>query len=444
MSESSAPVSNRASLWALVGVLVAGLVTGCPRRTGHTWDDPELLSELWTAYTASYIRPQGYVVDPRRRGGAVTSEGQGYALLRAVWSGDEERFRRIFRWTEENLRRDDGLYAWLWAPEDGGRVLDRNTASDADQEIAFALVLAAQRFEDETYLNRARELLSAIRTVEAIHVARGWFPAAGDWAVGDRVVNLSYFLPYAYPYFEEVHPEGRWMEALSTGYRLIERSLTDLGAVLPPDFMTVGTDGSVRPVPPESGLSPHFSYDAVRIFWRVALDCRLHDRPRSCADPLRSRAAIRALFRDGTVHTRYSPSGEALSDEESLSFYGILLPTLRRHAPELARRVVEEKFDSAAIDAMLDEANRYYDMNWVWFGLAADRELILRRTPDPTAIDPSASSRFRWRRRYALLEPGQARKPVPGTGRESIVTPASAPAPGAAPGVREAGRSRRR
>ena len=42
-----------------------------------------------------------------------------------------------------------------------------------------------------------------------------WFPTAGNWANNERLVNLSYFLPYAYPEFDKLDPEGQWLAAVN-------------------------------------------------------------------------------------------------------------------------------------------------------------------------------------------------------------------------------------
>ena len=51
---------------------------------------------------------------------------------------------------------DDRLLAWKWKD----RVLDRNAATDADQDAALALVLASRRFGEARYLEEARGLLA--------------------------------------------------------------------------------------------------------------------------------------------------------------------------------------------------------------------------------------------------------------------------------------------
>ena len=74
----------------------------------------------WTSYEYRYVE-DGRVIS-LDEDGITTSEGQGYAMLRAVWSNDAESFERVWSWTKQNLRvRGDNLFAWKW--KDG--VLDR-------------------------------------------------------------------------------------------------------------------------------------------------------------------------------------------------------------------------------------------------------------------------------------------------------------------------------
>src|SRR4029453_14784492 len=176
--------------------------------------DRELLERLWQHYKKHYVDDAGFVLDHQQQ--RITSEGQSYALLRAAWMRDRATFDRVLAWTEAHLKRPDGLSSWLFSPT-AQHLLDANTATDADQDIAYALVIAAQAFKAPRYLERAREIVKAVRTVASItwseHGQHRWFPTAGNWATTERLVNLSYFLPYAYPEFNKLDPEGQWLPA---------------------------------------------------------------------------------------------------------------------------------------------------------------------------------------------------------------------------------------
>jgi endo-1,4-beta-D-glucanase Y len=374
---------------ALIGS--AGLITLTLACSQMTTTDPtrDFLQHSWDAYKRIYIQAEGHVVDPDRNGGATTSEGQGYAMLRAVWMRDKDAFDRTFRWTEKHLRRADGLYSWLWTPAAGGTILDANTAADADQEIAFALILGSQVFQDPQMLARAREILFAIRENERIEVGAGWFPAAGNWAVSQRIVNLSYFIPYAYPYFARVDPKGRWETVVESGYDLITKSLGTSGARLIPDFMSVTSDGGPDVLPQDTGLSSDFSSDAMRIYWRVAVDCQLHSRTRACADPLGAVQLTAMLARDGVLFTRYGIDGAPRERVESSSFYGATLPFLMLHAPTAGRAVRKNQLSQSELDVIVKERSRYFDANWVWFGIAVADGWIERHTPNPQSLIPN-------------------------------------------------------
>jgi endoglucanase len=217
----------------------------------------------------------------------------------------------------------------------------------------------------------------------------GWFPAAGIWAVSERIVNLSYVLPFAYPYFARADPDGRWDSIIESGYNLIINTLGrpldsargEPASRLIPDFMAVTAEGQPAPLPEGSRLSRDFSSDAMRIYWRVALDCRLHKRARACADPLGVGQLTAMLARDGALFTKYSVDGVPLERIESASFYGAALPFLLLYAPATADAVRTKYLSGPALDSMLTARNRYFDANWIWFGLAAADGLIETATP---------------------------------------------------------------
>ena len=62
---------------------------GSSAATGPPAKDP--LAETWRAYVSRFVEADGRVVDPKA-GGITTSEGQAYALLRAVWMDDRPVF----------------------------------------------------------------------------------------------------------------------------------------------------------------------------------------------------------------------------------------------------------------------------------------------------------------------------------------------------------------
>src|SRR4029453_2127296 len=215
-------------LLVLLGVGAAlWLMLSRVASTKEALADRELLERLWQHYKKHYVDDAGFVLDRQQQ--RITSEGQSYALLRAAWMRDRATFDRVLTWTEAHLKRPDGLYSWLFSPVEQ-RLLDANTATDADQDIAYALIIAAQAFRTPRYLERAREIVGGGRTVASStwreHGQTRWFPTAGNWANNEPLVNLSYFLPYAYPEFDKLDPEGQWLPPGAARHGLLARRLS--------------------------------------------------------------------------------------------------------------------------------------------------------------------------------------------------------------------------
>ena len=338
------------------------------------------LRQLWADYRRTYMPTGEYARDPLRAG-HVTSEAQSYALLQTAWLNDRAAFEQILDWTNSHLQRDDGLYSWLWDPSGGGRIVDRNTATDADIDIAFALTVAAAAFDRADYELQARRLVRSIRLHSAIDVGPDWYLSAGNWARSERIINLSYFAPYAFARFEAIDPGMGWTRVIEVGYDLLERATGHTPTRLPPDFVVLTPEGSLQELPASSALSRTFSYDGIRIPWRVELDCQIRGDQRACRPQPLARRLAEIWAKERKLGTRYSGDGAALTVDESMSFYGALLPSINRIRPDVATIWMQSHLGLQQLATMQRATDRYYDANWAWFGLAAARGFIAARTP---------------------------------------------------------------
>jgi hypothetical protein len=128
--------------------------------------------------------------------GSTVSEGMGYGLLLAVYHDDQALFDQLWRYTALYLN-SNGLMDWEIGPD--GAVIGTGAASDGDEDIAFALVMADRRWGgrgtlDEDYLVLGTRMIEAMFRFE-VDVARSHMWKPGDaWGSRD-VTNLSYFAP---------------------------------------------------------------------------------------------------------------------------------------------------------------------------------------------------------------------------------------------------------
>src|SRR5436190_8080927 len=113
------PVAFRTAVAGVTAFILLLDAFGCEKSKSQTANEPSavsMLKESWTAYVHRFVQSDGRVID-YSASGISTSEGQAYAMLRAVWIGDRGAFDKTFIWARNNLNsgiRNDHLWAWKW------------------------------------------------------------------------------------------------------------------------------------------------------------------------------------------------------------------------------------------------------------------------------------------------------------------------------------------
>lgn len=273
----------RTLLWvgvALVSVLVAGLLAVAVTRPDASGPGAAGSTPLAARTTEIDAREflDTYVEDGRvvrkDQGGDTVSEGQAYAMLIALGAEDRTRFDAVWRWTRENLGRDDGLVSWRWQD---GAVVDPSSAADADLDIARALVRAGSVFDHPAYTSAGVTLGRAILDHETVETPAGLVLVAGQWATdAPYSFNPSYVSPVATAVLAKASRDPRWAQ-VDRGSRAALEALT-AGGKLPPDWAQIDADGTVRAVGGPGGQPVQYSYDAARTVLRLAESCDQKDR----------------------------------------------------------------------------------------------------------------------------------------------------------------------
>ncbi|HEV7320311.1 MAG TPA: glycosyl hydrolase family 8 [Ensifer sp.] len=252
-------MSWRTALLAVLFALIAPLAAGAAEGSGS------VNANDWEQYKARFLDPGGRIIDDGN-GNVSHSEGQGYGLLLAVLAENPADFALIWSFTRrELLLRDDGLAAWKWSPSETPHVIDINNATDGDILIAYALVLAAERWQRDDYLQAAARIAKAILDHAVLdhggHVLL--MPGVSGFGTTDRpdgpVVNPSYWIFEAFPVLDRVAPSQRWKEMSDAGLWLLAAAQTG-ARKLPTDWV------SLRAAPkPAQGFPAEFGYNALRI-----------------------------------------------------------------------------------------------------------------------------------------------------------------------------------
>lgn len=391
------------ALVAAGGALVYWYRTTAPHPL--IFSPTQALAASWYNYKLLFVDPATKRTIDWQRGGVTTSEGQSYTMLRAVWQGDEPTFDASWRWTLDNLAHtNDHLFSWLWGTRADGtpgiltEQSGQNSASDADTDIALALVFAYARWQDPAYLEQARLIIRDIWEKEVVTIREKPYLAANDiekTSSSPRVVlNPSYLHPAAYHIFAFIDPTHPWETLRKESYAVLNDS-TKLStrpgeqAVLPPDWILVDRKtGALVPGSAPSHTSS-FGFDALRVPFRITLDAVWFHNPDAAATLRNLSYLSSAWHQKGQLAATYSHTGKEELQTESAAMYGGTLGYFMLNDPEAAATIYSKKL-TALYDANTGgwvPSLSYYDNNWAWFGIA----LYNQQLPNLAASLPSTA-----------------------------------------------------
>ncbi len=332
------------------------------------------LSTSWEFYKKSFIKPDGQVIDPS--GEKTTSEGQSYALLRAVWMNDRDSFDTSWNWTKNHLQvRGDSLFSWIYAKDKNSefKVLDKNSASDADEDTALALIFAYKRWSEPRYLFDSIKILEDIWNKEVVNINNRYYLGfSADPKRNDGViVNPSYLSPASYKIFAAVDSTHPWLKLSSDSYYLLNKIGENNSTYLPPNFLYISKDNNIMLAKEWFGdKSDIYGYDAFRTLFRVTLDAKWFKTPESnqylqnISPFLTERWNSQKRFA-----AEYSVNGKTEANFSSISTetgpLAVMYVNNIKFADELYQELIEKKYNK--VEGYWGEKSNYYDQNWAWF-----------------------------------------------------------------------------
>jgi endo-1,4-beta-D-glucanase Y len=368
------------------------------RITPIVFSNNQMLAELWSSYKKTIVEPGTYRTVDRELDNITTSEGQSYTMLRAVWMDDQTMFDQSLKWAQTYLQRPDHLFAWRYGPMGDGtynvqtHLGGQNAASDADCDIALALIMASTRWKDPSYLEEAQKIIQSIWKHEVVLVQGKPVMAAldleSDPLKTEIIVNPSYFSPFEYKIFAKVDPTHNWLAVADNAYDiLLALSKDKLGLSsstgLMPDWVSMdkltGEFGE-----PAEGQTTNYGFDAIRTPWRIAMDWHWFKDPRA-KQVLATMSFLGDEWRKhGQIKAIYARDGSVVGDYESIALYGTAMGYFLIMDPKIGKEVYEQKLQilynpdtQSAVHGL-----RYYDGNWSWFGMA----LALDELPNLTGL----------------------------------------------------------
>jgi endo-1,4-beta-D-glucanase Y len=346
-----------ASLWISIGC-----------RAEQPWT-------LWQSYATRFLDDQGRVIDHSANDG-TTTEGEAYAMFFALVANDRPRFDKLVDWTQNNLAQGDltlHLPAWKWgkAPDGSWRVLDTNSAADADLWMAYSLCEAGRLWHNDRYASLGKIMADNIAHAEVVEVPgvgttvlpgeTGFHPDPITW-----YLNPSYMPPSLLAYFSQFDPV--WSE--------VAKSLPTLvasrgGYVM--DWITADKQG-VHPMPPPLTIgngkpapTPVGSYDAIRVYLWMGI--ANPDTP-GVSESLPAMHAMAIYLKNNAAPPKsVDPAGVVVDPNGPTGFSAAVIPYL--HAlhlkQEQARQVDRLNATRDPKTGLYGQTPEYYEQNLALF-----------------------------------------------------------------------------
>jgi endo-1,4-beta-D-glucanase Y len=215
----------------------------------------------------------------------TVSEGIGYGMLIAVYLNDQPTFDKLWNYEQQFLDAN-GLMNWYIGPDHN--VLGMGGATDGDEDMAFALLLADKRWggmgsRSKTYLSEAITLINAIWKYEIDHT-RNDVPTPGDMGGGGgSVTNISYFAPAFYRAFgRATGQQANWDRVVNTCYTVLAATLNSANKNATNGLVPAWSTPAGVPMPrPNTSDPTHHQLDSCRTPFRLAQDYCWNNEPKA-------------------------------------------------------------------------------------------------------------------------------------------------------------------
>lgn len=280
----------------------------------------QLLKAEWEDWKSTHITTSGAGGFKRVQRDAATnydtvSEGMGYGMLLSVYFGEQALFDDLYGYVKKYFNTN-GVMSWHIdangniTTSDGGV----GAATDADEDIAVALVFASKKWGSSSKYNYGNEARTLIGNMYNKMVEPGTYVLKpGDMWGGSTVTNPSYFAPAWYRIFADFTGNTGWINVANKGYEIVKKaSQYNNNTGLVPDWCTAeGTKAT--------NMGYDFKYDAVRYHWRAAIDYSWFGTPQAKQDC----DALSAFYKNigiANIKDGYTITGTLLGQWHSPSF----------------------------------------------------------------------------------------------------------------------------
>jgi endo-1,4-beta-D-glucanase Y len=241
----------------------------------------------------------------------TVSEGIAYGMLLAVYLNDRPTFDGLWAYAKAHMNGNGFMH---WRVDASGNVTGQNGATDSDEDMAWALIMAGEQW-GSPYGGEGVTLIQKIMQHEVEQPSMVLKP--GDAFGGSNQTNPSYFAPGYYRMFARVDTANatKWTQVAAKSYDVLT-ACRHPSTGLVPDWCTAAGQ------PHAMGIN--YTYDACRTPWRIAVDACLYPTGDArSAQYLNLLSTFFSQFRVTAIAEGYRVDGTAISTKYgSMAFVG--------------------------------------------------------------------------------------------------------------------------
>ena len=217
---------------------------------------------------------------------STVSEGIGYGMLIAVYMNDQTLFDNLWKY-ERHWIDGAGLMNWYVLADGSGLGPNGSGgATDADEDMAFALVMADRQWGGQGSIDKPyrQAAVDQIRSIWKSEIQDSKLPKPGEWG-GWNNVNISYFAPAYYRVFAALDPGDAWPAVITTVYDTIDFAVNAANGNQNNGLVPAWCDDShgspCRPIDIGIANDTGYQYDSCRTPFRIGIDWCWNGEPRA-------------------------------------------------------------------------------------------------------------------------------------------------------------------
>jgi len=211
----------------------------------------------------------GLRVQRPENGNDTVSEGIGYGMLAAVYVGDRTTFDGLWTYAQAHFDTFTNILMNWHLTSAGATASDGvGSATDGDEDIAWALLMASDQWNSTTYLTAAQNMIDAMFNNSVF--PDGSLQNGDHWQDTDAL-NPDYFSPAYYRVFAKATNNQSWSGVIIDANYKHLAALTVTGPLVPNASTLENTIAS----------GATYGYDSCRTPWRIAMDYCFNNEPRA-------------------------------------------------------------------------------------------------------------------------------------------------------------------